>query len=404
MPETIALPAAGTRTLLAALPPLTLYVHFPWCVRKCPYCDFNSHGLRDGLAAAEEEAYVHALIADLESMLPSVWGRRVQSVFFGGGTPSLFSARAIDTLLAAFRARLPISADAEITLEANPGTVEADRFRAYRDAGVNRLSIGVQSFDSGLLRAIGRIHAGDEARRAVEIAQQFFDNFNLDLMYALPGQTEAQAVKDVSAAIQNAAPHVSAYHLTIEPNTLFARRPPALPDADAAAELGDAVDATLAAAGYGHYETSAHALPDRECRHNLNYWRFGDYLGIGAGAHAKVSFPDRITREVRARTPQEYVRRVGVREQVVERREVSRQDLPFEFMLNALRLAQGFPVALFSERTGLSIAAIAPALDRAERLGLLQRDHVHLRPTAFGRRRLNDLLELFLPPLGEARR
>jgi oxygen-independent coproporphyrinogen-3 oxidase len=397
MVATIAMPAAGARVTLAALPPLALYVHLPWCLRKCPYCDFNSHELRGRDLAKLEADYGAALVADLESALPSVWGRRVHSVFFGGGTPSLFSAEAIEALLAAFRARLPIAADAEITLEANPGTFEAERFRAYRDAGINRLSVGIQSFHPAHLSALGRVHDAGEAHRAAEIARTVFDDFNLDLMYALPGHTEDEAVADVEVAVASGATHVSAYQLTLEPDTFFARHPPPVPDADAAAAIGEAVEQALAAAGFRHYETSAHARPGHECRHNLNYWRFGDYLGIGAGAHAKVSFPNRITREVRARTPEEYVRRVASGEQVVERREVTRAELPFEFMLNALRLADGFPIALFSERTGLPPGAIAAPLGRAEALGLLTRDHVEVRPTPLGRRHLNDLLELFLP-------
>jgi oxygen-independent coproporphyrinogen-3 oxidase len=393
----IAPPAAGARVTLAALPPLALYVHLPWCLRKCPYCDFNSHALRGRDMARLEADYTAALVADLESALPSVWGRRVHTVFFGGGTPSLFSAEAIESLLAAFRARLPIAADAEITLEANPGTFEAERFRAYREAGISRLSVGIQSFRSEHLESLGRAHDAGQARHAAQIARAVFDDFNLDLMYALPGQTEAEAVADVEAALASGATHISAYELTLEPDTHFARRPPQVPDPDAAAAIGDAVEQALAADGLRHYETSAHARPGRECRHNLNYWRFGDYLGIGAGAHAKVSFPNRITREVRTRTPEEYVRRVASGEQVVERREVTRAELPFEFMLNALRLTEGFPIALFSERTGLPPAAIATSLERAEARKLVTRDHVEVRPTLLGRRHLNDLLELFLP-------
>jgi oxygen-independent coproporphyrinogen-3 oxidase len=400
----IALPATGSRVALATLPPLALYVHIPWCARKCPYCDFNSHELGGGDVSAVEADYCAALVADLESALPSVWGRRVHTIFFGGGTPSLFSAHAIDALLAAVRARVPASADAEITLEANPGSFEAERFRAYRDAGVNRLSIGIQSFAAAGLRAIGRIHDDREAHRAVDIARALFENFNLDLMYALPGQSVEEALADIERAIEAGAPHVSAYHLTVEPITYFARHPPPLPDEDAAAAIGDAVEARLAAAGYGHYETSAHALPGRECRHNLNYWRFGDYLGIGAGAHAKISFPDRITREVRARTPQEYMRRIGTAEHVVERREIRRSELPFEFMLNALRLAEGFPLALFRERTGLAESTIAAALDRAEARGLIARDLAHVRPTPLGQRHLNTLQSLFLPAAKEEKR
>jgi oxygen-independent coproporphyrinogen-3 oxidase len=363
-------------------------------VRKCPYCDFNSHEARGALP---EDEYVDALIVDLESALPSVWGRRVHSIFFGGGTPSLFSARSIDLLLAAIRARLPLEPDAEVTLEANPGTFEADKFRDFRAAGVNRLSIGIQSFDPKHLAALGRIHDEREAHRAIEIAQAHFENFNLDLMYALPEQTLAEAERDVDGALAAGAPHLSFYHLTIEPNTVFFTRPPRLPDEEASAEIGDMVERRLVEAGYEHYETSAYARPGRACRHNLNYWRFGDYLGIGAGAHAKVSFPDRIVREVRARTPADYMRRVALEDQVVERRELGRADLPVEFMMNTLRLAEGFPVAMFAERTGMPITAAERALAQAEARGLLERDHLRIRPTALGRRYLNDLLGLFLP-------
>jgi oxygen-independent coproporphyrinogen-3 oxidase len=344
-----------------------------------------------------EAAYVDAVVADLDSALPSVWGRRVHSVFFGGGTPSLFSAAAIDRLLSAFRARLPLAADAEITLEANPGTVEAGKFRDFRAAGVNRLSVGIQSFNPGHLAALGRIHDDREARRAVEIARAHFENFNLDLMYALPGQTLEEAEADVAEAIATGAPHLSFYHLTIEPNTAFHKHPPPLPDEDAAAAIHELVAARLGGAGYAHYETSAHARPDSESRHNLNYWRFGDYLGIGAGAHSKVSFADRIVREMRTRSPAEYLRRVGEGAQVAERREVDARELPFEFMMNALRLAEGFEVATFAERTGLPISAAGKALAAAEAKGLIARDPLRVRPTALGRRFLNDLLQLFLP-------
>ena len=395
MPSTvIQAPAAGPRLRLGALPPLALYVHIPWCVRKCPYCDFNSHAAS---GSVPEDEYVDSLVADLESALPGVWGRRVHSVFFGGGTPSLFSARSIDRLLAAIRARLPIEPDAEITLEANPGTFEADKFRDFRAAGVNRLSIGIQSFDPQSLRALGRIHDDREAHRAVEIAHAHFENFNLDLMYALPEQTVAGAERDVQAALAARAPHLSFYHLTLEPNTVFFTRPPQLPDEDTSAEIGDLVEGRLVAAGYTHYETSAYARPGMACRHNLNYWRFGDYLGIGAGAHAKISFADRIVREVRARTPTEYMQRVAAGTQIVEHRELARRDLPFEFMMNALRLSDGFEVSAFVERTGLPIVVAEQPLARAQARGLLERDHMHVRPTALGRRYLNDLLGLFLP-------
>lgn len=377
-----------------ALPPLALYIHVPWCLRKCPYCDFNSHALRGELP---EEAYVGALIADLEQALPSVWGRTVYSVFLGGGTPSLLTPSAVDRLLAAVRARLPLTVDAEITLEANPGTFEAERFRGYRAAGVNRLSIGVQSFDPRRLAALGRVHDAVEARRAIDCVQSVFENWNADLMYALPGQSVEEACADMAALLAYAPPHVSAYHLTVEPNTYFHRYPPALPDDDAAAAMQEALEALLSRAGYEHYEVSAFARPGRACRHNLNYWRFGDYLGIGAGAHSKLSFPDRIVREMRYRQPQEYQERVAAGGAVQERREVTAADAGLEFMMNALRLTQGIEVSAFAERTGLPITRIAGALADAERRGLIVRDHARLAPTVLGRRFLNDLLALFVP-------
>jgi oxygen-independent coproporphyrinogen-3 oxidase len=383
---------AGIR--LGVLPPLALYVHIPWCVKKCPYCDFNSHQARGDVP---ERAYVEALITDLELALPDVWGRRVHSVFLGGGTPSLFSAAAIETLISAFRARLQLAADCEITLEANPGTFEAEKFRGYREAGVNRLSIGIQSFNPGHLKALGRIHDDGEARRAIEIAQNHFDNINLDLMYALPQQTPEEARADVEAALEAGTEHLSFYHLTLEPNTLFYRHPPALPDDDAAASMQDAIAQALAGDGYVHYETSAWAKPGRECRHNLNYWRFGDYLGIGAGAHGKLSFRDRIARTVRWKQPKEYLDRVAKGRPMQESREVERADLAFEFMMNALRLPEGFPVSLFAERTGLQIALAEKPLREAEARGLIVRDHERIRPTELGQRFLNDLLQLFLP-------
>jgi putative oxygen-independent coproporphyrinogen III oxidase len=379
---------------LAQLPPLALYVHIPWCVKKCPYCDFNSHQVKGDVP---ERAYVDALVSDLEFSLSDVWGRRVQSVFFGGGTPSLFSAEAIEALISAFRARLALAADCEITLEANPGTFEAEKFRGYREAGVNRLSIGIQSFNPRHLKALGRIHDDGEARRAIEIAQDNFDNINLDLMYALPRQTPEEAHADVRAALAAATTHLSFYHLTLEPNTYFHRHPPALPDEDATAAIQDAIAEALAADGYVHYETSAWAKPGRECRHNLNYWRFGDYLGIGAGAHGKVSFRDRITRTARWKQPREYLERVAEGRPAQENRGVERADLVFEFMMNALRLTEGFPVGSFVERTGLQIAAAEKPLREAEARGLILRDHERIRPTRLGQQFLNDLLALFLP-------
>jgi len=376
---------------LEALPPLALYVHIPWCVRKCPYCDFNSHQRGGELPEGE---YVDALTADLDELLPSVWGRRLSSVFIGGGTPSLFSPEAIDRLLSEVRARLPLEPEAEVTLEANPGTVEAARFRGFRQAGVNRLSLGVQSLEDRMLAALGRIHSADEARRAVELALREFGNVNLDLMYGLPGQTLAQARVDIGQAARLGTPHLSAYQLTVEPNTVFWSQRPLLPEHDACADMELAVEETLGAAGFGHYETSAFARPGRRSRHNLNYWEFGDYLGIGAGAHGKVSFPDRVTRHARIKQPRDYMQAQG--STVAEQRQLRPTELPFEFMLNALRLLEGFPLALFQARTGLAIGSIEPALALAEQKGLIERDWQHIRPSERGRRFLNELVELFL--------
>ena len=389
----VASPRRTGEIRLAQLPPLSLYVHIPWCIRKCPYCDFNSHESRE---AIPEGRYVDALIADLEQSLPLVWGRRVHSVFFGGGTPSLFSPAAIDRFLSSARALLPIEADAEITLEANPGTFEAGKFAAFRALGINRLSIGIQSFDADRLRAIGRVHDDREAHRAVDIARASFDNFNLDLMYALPGQTLGQALADVEQAIAAGAPHVSAYHLTIEPNTLFHRHPPPLPDDDTAADMQIAIESRLGAAGFGHYETSAFARPGRNCRHNGNYWLFGDYLGIGAGAHGKVSLRDRIIRQMKQRHPRDFMDKALAGDAVQTTQDVSAADLPFEFMMNALRLTDGFALSAFVERTGLPVTVIASRLDAAERQGLIARDHLRVWPTERGRRFLNDLLQGFL--------
>jgi putative oxygen-independent coproporphyrinogen III oxidase len=378
---------------LTSLPPLSLYIHIPWCVRKCPYCDFNSHEARGEIP---QQAYVDALIQDLEQALPLVWGRRVQSIFFGGGTPSLLSAQLLDDLLCRVRALLPLAYAAEITLEANPGTVEAGKFAAFRDAGVNRLSLGIQSFDDVYLKSLGRIHDAGEARRAAEIALDTFDNVNLDLMYALPQQSQEHALADMRTAIGYAPQHISAYHLTIEPNTAFHHRPPPLPDDDASAAMQEAIEAELAGAGYGHYETSAFAAQGRQCRHNLNYWQFGDYLGIGAGAHSKLSFADRILRQSRLKHPAAYMNGIEQGLHIESERTLTRHDLGFEFMMNALRLNAGFPVALFQERTGLPISIIATGLENAGKKGLIERDHLHIAPTALGRRFLNELLQLFL--------
>ncbi len=385
---------------LQVLPPLSLYIHLPWCVKKCPYCDFNSHEARNG--NMPEEDYVAALIRDLEMALPQIWGRKVVSVFFGGGTPSLFSAHSIDTLLTAVRTLLPLEHLAEVTLEANPGTVEAQKFADFRAAGINRLSLGIQSFNPGHLQALGRIHDGDEARRAVEIAQKNFDNVNLDLMYALPNnateQTLDEARQDITTAVSYGVPHISAYHLTLEPNTLFHRYPPPLPDDDLAAEMQVMIEQMLAHSGYANYETSAFAQPGRESRHNLNYWLFGDYLGIGAGAHSKISFADKIVRQMRCKQPREYLARTADTDAPLqEQHEVGRDERGFEFMMNALRLTAGFATEMFQQRTGLPITAIQQQLNEAEQRGLIVRDHQRITPTLAGRRFLNDLLQIFLP-------
>ena len=382
--------------LLSALPPLSLYVHLPWCLKKCPYCDFNSHEMR--ATDMPEARYVDALAADLESSLELVWGRTVHSIFIGGGTPSLFSPQSIDRLLGDIRARLKLAADCEITLEANPGTFERDRFRAFRSAGVTRLSVGVQSFDDGHLAALGRVHDGAQAHAAVREAAQAFDTFNIDLMYALPGQTMDGLRQDMALALAHNSPHISIYHLTIEPNTVFAKFPPRVPDQDLAYDMLDTVSAMTQEAGLQRYEVSAYAKPGHQCWHNLNYWQFGDYLGIGAGAHGKLSFAHRIVRQVRHRDPRLYMDKALAGSALASSTEVARADLPFEFMLNALRLKDGFEIAQFVERTGLPVTAIAQALEQAIHKGLLARDLARVWPTTRGFDFLNDLLSLFLPP------
>ncbi|MGN6650091.1 radical SAM family heme chaperone HemW [Trinickia sp.] len=379
---------------LTSLPPLALYVHFPWCVRKCPYCDFNSHEWKG--ERFPENDYLDALRADLEQALPLVWGRQVHTVFIGGGTPSLLSAKGLDRLLSDVRALLPLDADAEITMEANPGTFEAEKFAQFRASGVNRLSVGIQSFDEAHLKALGRIHDALDARRAVEIAARHFDNFNLDLMFALPQQTLDECRADIETALSFAPPHLSLYHLTLEPNTMFAKFPPALPDDDASADMQEWIHERTAGAGYGRYEVSAYAKPNHQCKHNLNYWRFGDYLGIGAGAHSKLSFAHRIVRQARYKHPATFMEQARAGAPIQEEHEVSAHDLPFEFMLNALRLVEGFPVHRFIERTGLSMTSIEPALQEAERRGLIERTHEKIAPTVLGQRFLNDLQALFL--------
>ncbi len=382
------------RPSFTVLPPLALYVHIPWCLKKCPYCDFNSHEVHGD---APEAAYVDALLADLEFALPSIWGRKVVSIFMGGGTPSLFSDAAIDRLLGGIRARVPLLPDAEVTLEANPGTFERQKFAGFYAAGVNRLSLGIQSFDPAQLKALGRVHDADEARRAAEAALMIFGNVNFDIMYGLPRQTVEEARADLAAALAFAPPHLSFYHLTLEPNTLFHRYPPPLPDADTAADIEDAVHETLEGAGYQHYETSAYARAGRQCAHNANYWRFGDYLGIGAGAHSKISFADHIVRQLRWKQPKQYLENIARSQPLQEEVDVTRDDIGFEFMLNALRLTAGVPAALFAERTGFPLSLVAHGIDLATRRGLLEPDPASLKPTELGRRFLNDLQSLFLP-------
>lgn len=380
---------------LSSLPPLSLYVHLPWCLKKCPYCDFNSHEQR--AADLPEQDYLNALMADLEAALPLIWGRSVQTVFIGGGTPSLFSPQAIDQLIAGIRARLKLAANAEITLEANPGTFEKDRFKAFRAAGVTRLSVGVQSFNDGYLTTLGRVHNRAQALAALEEAALNFDTFNLDLMYGLPGQTLDELRTDVATALSFAPPHLSIYHLTIEPNTYFAKHPPAAVDDDLAADMLDLITELTGPAGLQRYEVSAYAKPGHRCAHNLNYWQFGDYLGIGAGAHSKLSFAHRVLRQVRLRDPARYMTQALTGSAIAQENEVKRSELPFEFMLNALRLADGFALPLFAERTGLPLNAISAALQEAQARGLMDSDLVHARPTTRGFDFLNDLQALFLP-------
>ncbi|WP_234266838.1 radical SAM family heme chaperone HemW [Hydrogenophaga sp. NFH-34] len=385
---------------LQGLPPLSLYVHLPWCLKKCPYCDFNSHEWSATAAAGAplpEQAYLDALRADLEAALPLIWGRPVHSVFIGGGTPSLFSPEAIDRLLADLRARVRLDADAEITLEANPGTFERDRFRAFRQAGVTRLSIGVQSFNDRHLKALGRVHDRAQALAAVEEAAQAFDTFNLDVMYALPGQSLAECEQDIRTALDFQPPHISIYHLTIEPNTVFAKFPPAVPEEDDAYAMLDRITERTGEAGLQRYEVSAYARPGHRSRHNLNYWQFGDYLGLGAGAHSKLSFAHRVVRQVRAREPRLYMEKALAGDPVVSVDEVARRDLPFEYMLNALRLREGFLLTDFAARTGLPLSSLAARLREAEQRGWLTVRGDEVMPTALGFDFLSDVQALFLP-------
>ena len=379
------------------LPPLSLYIHIPWCVVKCPYCDFNSHAVKGDLP---EQAYIDALLADLELDLPMVWGRTVHSIFIGGGTPSLFSGQAMDTLLSGVRARVPLAPEAEITMEANPGTVEHDRFEHYRAAGINRISLGIQSFNGQHLKTLGRIHDGEQARRAVDAVKTAgFERFNLDLMWALPGQTVDEALADVEQALAFAPGHLSHYQLTIEPNTVFAARPPALPGEDLTWDIQEACAERLEQAGFDAYEISAWTQPGQASRHNLNYWRFGDYLGIGAGAHGKITLPaeQRIVRLRRKTVPHSYLQAAGTREFIAERRELNPEDCIFEYFLNRLRLAEPCPLDEFEARTGLGREQLEAPLNRARALGLVEIHDEQIHRSARGAQYLNDLQALFLP-------
>lgn len=381
---------------LTALPPLSLYIHIPWCLQKCPYCDFNSHTVQTQL---DEQSYIDALLTDLQHELPHIWGRSIETIFIGGGTPSLFSAAAIDRLLGGIRALVKLQPEAEITLEANPGTFETQKFRDFQAAGINRLSVGVQSFHDEHLKLLGRVHNSREARHALAQAAAIFERVNIDLMYALPHQTPAQALHDIDTAAAFGTGHLSAYQLTMEPNTAFGHRPPeGLPDGDALADIEDAVHQRLAEHGFVRYETSAFAKhTNHRARHNLNYWQFGDYIGIGAGAHGKISHHDRIERTVRRRHPAEYLAAMhSCPDTVIERKPIAPAALPFEFMLNALRLTEGVPAAYLPERTGIGSERIAAALSAARQKGLLEADPLRYRATPLGQRFLNDLLEYFL--------
>ena len=382
---------------LTALPPLALYIHFPWCEKKCPYCDFNSHQVKDGVQGFDEERYIKALITDLETELPRIWGRQVHSIFIGGGTPSLLSPTGMNDLLSAIRARVNLEPGAEITMEANPGSVEADKFAAFAKSGINRVSLGIQSFQDEQLKALGRIHNGEEAKQAIAIAVENFKSVNIDLMYGLPNQSLAAAKADIETALSFKTPHLSLYNLTLEPNTYFANFPPKLPSEDEIDAIFEQNLELLTAAGYKRYEVSAYAKKDQECKHNLNYWRFGDYIGIGAGAHGKISFPDKVTRQVRERHPETYMQAMESKgNALIESREVSAKDLPFEFMLNTLRLTDGVETKTFSERTGLPLHVISKGLEEASKKGLLDNNPTTLKATDLGLRYLNNLQEMFL--------
>jgi len=385
------------RPQFTALPPLALYIHFPWCERKCPYCDFNSHQIKDGKNGFDEVRYLKALIADLETELPRIWGRQVHSIFIGGGTPSLLSGAGMQELLSAVRARINLEPDAEITMEANPGSVEAEKFSAFAKAGINRVSLGIQSFQDEQLKALGRIHNGKEARAAIAIALEHFKSVNIDLMYGLPKQTLEQARYDIETALSFNTPHLSLYNLTLEPNTYFASFPPQLPNEETIDAIFEQNLALLGKAGYQRYEVSAYAKKGQECKHNLNYWRFGDYIGIGAGAHGKISFPDKVTRQLREKHPEQYMQAMETQgHALLEARDIAAQDLPFEFMLNVLRLSEGVQTITFSERTGLPLSMISKELSEASNQGLLDTNPTLLKASEQGFRYLNNLQEIFL--------
>ena len=388
-------PVLGEATIsgLKNPPPLSLYIHIPWCVKKCPYCDFNSH---ESKLEIPEKRYVAALIKDMEQSVPRVYGRKIKSIFFGGGTPSLFSAESIDEILSAVRMLTPLDYAAEVTLEANPGTVETARFAGYKEAGVNRVSLGIQSFNADYLEALGRIHDDKQAIAAAELALKTFERVNLDVMYGLPNQSLKDALNDAKMAVSLNPDHLSFYHLTLEPNTPFHRTPPSLPSDDTSADMQEQIEALLAQNGYEHYETSAFCKPKSYARHNLNYWQFGDYLGIGAGAHSKLSFHDKITRETRYKHPKAFMENAENGNAVDNTWLIEKSELGFEFMMNALRLTQGFDTKLFTERTGMPWQAMSMRLAEASKKGLITQDLNRLQPTILGQRYLNNLLEIFL--------
>ncbi len=391
-------PLTGDATLsgLKNSPPLSLYIHIPWCVKKCPYCDFNSHESRAKNGWIQEATYVDALIADLEQAVPKIWGRKIRSIFFGGGTPSLFSGESIDRILSQVRMLTQLEYGAEITLEANPGTVDATHFAGYKQAGVNRVSLGIQSFNNSHLHALGRIHDQVQAQQAIRLALNTFEQVNLDVMYGLPNQTIAEALHDAQTAVDFKTTHLSFYHLTLEPNTAFYHTPPSLPDDDLTATMQEQIEVLLKSNGYQHYETSAFAQAGKQCRHNLNYWQFGDYLGIGAGAHSKLSYHDKITRESRYKHPRQYMEKALSGKHIEQERIILADELGFEFMMNALRLNDGIEASLFAQHTGLSLTSLSSKLHIAQSKGLLEQSLNRIKPTLRGQRYLNDLLQLFL--------